>query len=131
MIIWLKYQNPPAAAVALRIDALSYYDKDDVRYAAGESLRGIEYEHRMSKRLHWEVAIGADQLADTDTYAFLRAWWTAAARYFVADDAETEPIAGDFLAVRCDGGISPVQFLEGLVELPSWDLTLIEKRPRV
>jgi hypothetical protein len=129
-MIWLKYQNPPSATVARQFHELSLYERDEVTRETGRTLRHREYEHLMSKRLSQLVSIGADELADTDAYAFLRAWWTAKVRWYVVDDVTVEPDAGDFIPCRVEGGISPVEFVEGVTGLPSYTLTLIEKEAR-
>lgn len=129
-MIWFKYQNPPGATVARQFQTLSTYERDEVTREAGRTLRHQEYEHLMSKRLTQLVAIGADELADTDAYAFMRAWWTAKVRWYVIDNVAVEPDAGDFVPCRVEGGLSPVEFVEGVAGLPSYTLTLIEKEAR-
>lgn len=134
--MWLAYYNGSTTFVQA-FNATASYDRDENTLEIGRTLRQVEYAHQLSHRRIYEITISADELATPANYAFMRAFWNASQWWLSLRSDATTPAFGsannpdtEFVSVRIDGGLSPVEFINGHKLLPSFTLTLTERFPR-
>lgn len=97
------------------------------RSVGGETLRSRIYQHTMSYKLKFSMAISADELADmpeiqSANVVFLRNFWMANFKYLAYKNEGTYT---DYIEVAWQVDEFPVTYLEGLIYLPEVPLELI------
>lgn len=134
-ISWLRYKNG-GVAVSRRFVLLTRYRRSLTEREEAITLRGTRLEHLLSKRYQYEITVGANLLADTavvdglTNLQFMDNFWEAEECFIANDSGLTVPNDNSFAEVTVGSGVSPVEFIEGNKLLPSYTLTLIEKRRR-
>jgi hypothetical protein len=130
-LIWLRYRDTSADPVqSRRFRSLGVKDLDEVEVIRGRTLHRRIWSFRLSKRIIYEVKIGAREMfLSPAAETFMRNFWTASERW-ISFDTTAAPPEGSYIAVSVEGGLSPVEFLEDHVRLRSWTLTLEEINPR-
>jgi hypothetical protein len=128
--MWLKYTDN-GTSVARYFKHLTNYDRPETDRMTKRTLRGHDVSHLMSKRTNYEIAIGADELYDPDAREFIDTFWEAE-RIFVADEEpDTPPLDASYTECTPPGGISPIEFIEGVKELPTITIKISAKKSRL
>lgn len=134
-ISWLRYKNG-GVAVSRRFVLLTRYQRSVTEREESVTLRQTRIGHLLSKRLQYEISIGANLLADTTVtegltnWQFVENFWEAEEQFIANESGLSVPGDGSFIEVTVGGGVSPVEFLEGSKALPTYQFTLVEKRKR-
>lgn len=132
MIVWLKYRQKGATlgtTTAMRFDALTGEDLPDAEHKQQRGLRRIDYQHLLSTRSAWDIAIGADELYDPTKRAFMEEFWVGAQKWLVFDSATDEPDAEDFTEITTPSGRIPFQSIEGSWDFVTFASTFTAKHP--
>lgn len=128
MWIWLRY-TAGGSAYNLRVNAVDVRERKFANRVQQQTLRDSEVDHLRSRRSHWDVLIGADEMVTAVNADWMEEWWCGESR-FICFNSQESPVPPDneFVQVVTDGGLSPRQWLEDHIAFPFYELTLRQKR---
>ncbi len=101
--------------------------KLDIDTVSGTTLCGRKYSVKKHGWYNHAFVFSSDQI-DLDSIPFFEAFWAARYKYIsrYSDDSEGY---GDYVRVETPGGELPVDYIEGVSELPEIELLLNEVEP--
>lgn len=126
MRIWMRYSDDGSEWTSERVIYLNLFDKKRVSGRAGETLRSRLYRHVAATRKTYALTITADDAQSKRE--FLAAWFCSLFQEINLSASGTLPETG-WVRVQSDVGDEPLEFLEGVIDLPEYTFNIAAEEP--
>lgn len=122
------YDNTIAANLQQNFETIKYFPpSSNVTYEQGVLNNGRQFQHLLYSHLEHEITVSTNEL-NAVSLAFLREFWKAQYKYISI--YETANFGwSSYRAVRTEGGLFPISYIEDIIHLPELTLKLIEINP--
>ena len=93
MWIWLRYGSG-GTLYSKRLNAIDVRPLHFANRLQRETLRDTEVDHLRSRKVHWSVLLGADEMVVGATADWMEEWWCGESRYICFNSQEA-PVPPD------------------------------------